>query len=141
MIVIRPGQTSVGKQGFTYGAGASSETAGATKVCMNILPMPPGAIAKAHLHKEIETIAFLLKGDYCVYYGDGLSKKASVHEGEQCFWAADVPHAPHNDSGRPCTWVDGLAPGWLFIRREAIRTASSCFLNSDRRLAQRLKAA
>jgi len=46
--VIKPGQTYVGKQGFTYGAGASAETVGAQKVCMNVLPMPPGAVAKAH---------------------------------------------------------------------------------------------
>ena len=36
--VVEPGQTYVGKQGFTYGAGASSETVGAQKVCMNVLP-------------------------------------------------------------------------------------------------------
>ncbi len=33
--VIKPGQTYVGKQGFTYGAGASAETVGARKICMN----------------------------------------------------------------------------------------------------------
>jgi uncharacterized RmlC-like cupin family protein len=27
--IIKPGQTYVGKQGFTYGAGASAETVGA----------------------------------------------------------------------------------------------------------------
>src|SRR6476659_1441645 len=61
--VIKPGQTYVGKQGFTYGAGASAETVGAQKVCMNILPMPAGAVAKAHYHKGIETIAFMPAGD------------------------------------------------------------------------------
>src|SRR5262249_6585379 len=58
--VIKPGQTYVGKQGFTYGAGASTETVGAQKVCMNILPMPTGAVAKAHYHSGIETIAYML---------------------------------------------------------------------------------
>ena len=52
--VIKPGQTYVGKQGFTYDAGASAETVGARKVCMNILPMP---------------------------------------------------HAPRNESSKPCTWI------------------------------------
>ena len=51
--VIKPGQTYVGKQGFTYGAGASAETVGAQKVCMNVLPMPPGAVAKAHYHGAV----------------------------------------------------------------------------------------
>ena len=56
--VVSPGQTYVGKQGFTYGSGASAETVGARRICMNILPMPAGARAKAHYHKGIETIAY-----------------------------------------------------------------------------------
>jgi uncharacterized RmlC-like cupin family protein len=103
--VIKPGQTYVGKQGYTYGAGASTETVGAQKVCMNILPMPAGAVAKAHYHKGIETIAYMLEGECVVYYGDNLQKRTLVQQGEQCFVAADMPHAPRNESGRPCTWI------------------------------------
>jgi uncharacterized RmlC-like cupin family protein len=103
--LIKPGQTYVGKQGFTYGAGASAETVGAQHVCMNILPMPPGAVAKAHYHKGIETIAYMLEGDCAVYYGDNLQDRILVHQREQCFVAADVPHAPRNESGKSCTWI------------------------------------
>ena len=103
--VIRPGQTYVGKQGFTYGAGASAETVGARKVCMNVLPMPPGAVAKAHYHDGIETIAYMLDGECAVYYGDHLEKRVLVRQGEQCFVAADMPHAPRNESGKPCVWI------------------------------------
>src|SRR5262252_9848934 len=103
--VIKPGQTYVGQQGFTYGAGASAETVGAQHVCMNILPMPPGAVAKAHYHKGIETIAYMLKGQCAVYYGDNLQKRVLVGRGEQCFVAADMPHAPRNESGNPCAWI------------------------------------
>jgi uncharacterized RmlC-like cupin family protein len=81
--IVAPGQTYVGKQGITYGAGASAETVGAERVCMNILPMPPGARAKAHYHNGIETIAYMLMGECAVYYGD----------------------APANESGSPCTWI------------------------------------
>jgi uncharacterized RmlC-like cupin family protein len=49
--VVSPGRTHVGKQGFTYGSGASAETVGARQVCMNVLPMPDGARAKVHYHK------------------------------------------------------------------------------------------
>ena len=41
--VISPGNTYAGRQGFTYGAGASAETVGAERICMNVLPMPAGA--------------------------------------------------------------------------------------------------
>ena len=103
--VVKPGQTYVGKQGFTYGAGASAETVGAQKVCMNVLPMPAGAVAKAHYHKGIETIAYMLEGECAVYYGNDLQKRVWVHQGEQCFVGTDVPHAPRNESGKPCTWI------------------------------------
>ena len=49
--VVKPGGTYVGKQGFTYGSGASDETVGAGQICMNALPMPAGAKAKVHYHK------------------------------------------------------------------------------------------
>jgi uncharacterized RmlC-like cupin family protein len=103
--VVKPGQTYEGRQGFTYGAGASAETVGAQRVCMNLLPMPPGAVARAHYHKGIETIAFMLEGECAVYYGDRLQNCVQVRQGEQCFVAADMPHAPRNESGRPCTWI------------------------------------
>jgi uncharacterized RmlC-like cupin family protein len=52
--VVGPGQTYIGKQGFTYGAGASSETVGAERICMNVLPMPDGRRANAHYHRGVE---------------------------------------------------------------------------------------
>ena len=103
--VVRPGHTYVGKQGFTYGAGASADTVGAEHICMNVLPMPPGARAKAHYHDRIETIAFMLEGDCTVYYGDRLQHRVLVRTGDQIFIPADVPHAPCNESGAPCTWL------------------------------------
>ena len=105
VVVVKPGQTYVGQQRFTYGSGASQETVGANSVCMNVLPMPDGAVAKAHYHEGIETIAYMLEGECIVYYGDELEKQVHVQQGEQCFVAADVPHAPSNQSGKPCTWL------------------------------------
>ena len=105
VVVVSPGRTYQGMQGFTYGAGASAETVGATRVCMNVLPMPPGAIAKAHYHQGIETIAYMLEGECLVHFGPHLEHSVLVRTGEQCFVAADVPHAPHNVSGAPCTWL------------------------------------
>jgi uncharacterized RmlC-like cupin family protein len=103
--LIKPGRTYVGQQGFTYGAGASAETVGARSVCMNVLPIPAGAVAKAHYHRNIETIAYMLDGECVLYYGDDLERHVLVRQGEQCFVAADVPHAPRNESGKPCTAI------------------------------------
>lgn len=103
--LIAPGQTYVGKQGFSYGAGASAETVGAEQICMNVLPMSDGARAKVHYHKGIETIAYLLAGECAVYYGDDLERRVLAHAGDQVFIPADVPHAPCNESGASCTWI------------------------------------
>lgn len=103
--VVKPGQTYLGKQGVVYGAGASKETVGAEKICMNVMPMPPGKRAKAHYHDKIETIAYLLEGECAVYYGDRLEHCVMVSAGDHVFCPADVPHAPSNESGKPCTWL------------------------------------
>jgi uncharacterized RmlC-like cupin family protein len=109
--VIKPGATYVGQQGFTYQAGVSRDTVGETSICMNVLPMPPGAKAKPHYHKGIDTIAYLIEGRCAVYYGDQLEHRADMTTGEQMFMPKDVPHAPVNDSGAPCTWIVVHASG------------------------------
>ena len=77
-------------QGVMYDAGVSRNTAGAEKVCMNVLPMPPGAKAKPHYHKGIETIAYMLKGECTVFHGERFDKPESNKE--QIFIPDDVPH-------------------------------------------------
>ncbi len=47
----------------------------------------------------------LLEGECAVYYGESFQKRVLVRQGEQCFVAADMPHAPRNESGKPCTWL------------------------------------
>jgi uncharacterized RmlC-like cupin family protein len=102
--LIKPGQTYVGKQGFSYGAGVSTETVGAKKVCLNVLPVPPGAKAKVHYHEGIETIAYLLEGECSVYYGDELEYRVRYMPGTKftCPKMCLMPHtirAPHRVSG------------------------------------------
>lgn len=100
---VKPGQTYEGAQGITYGAGASAETVGAGKICMNVMPIPPGGRAKAHYHAGIETIAYLLKGQVTLYYGDQFEHTLHVEAGDHVFIPGDVAHAPYNQSGAPCT--------------------------------------
>ena len=72
---------------------------------MNVLPIPSGAKAKVHDHDKIETIAYLLEGRCAVYYGDRMAHRVLLDTGAQIFIPADVPHAPRNESGAPCTWI------------------------------------
>ena len=78
--VIEPGKTYVGKQGFTYGAGASMETVGAERICMNVLPVPVGGRAKVHYHQGIETIAYLLEGECAIAIDTDAARAAMIVE-------------------------------------------------------------
>ena len=90
--LVKPGTKYEGAQGVMYDAGVSRDTAGAEKVCMNVLPMPPGAKAKPHYHKGIETIAYMLKGECTAFMGERLESQTVVKQGEQIFIPDDVPH-------------------------------------------------
>ena len=103
--LIKPGKTYVGLQGVSYNAGVSRNTAGSEKVCMNILPMPPGIHSIPHIHKEIETIAYMLEGECTLFHGEKLEKQTLVKKGEQIFIPENVPHAPFNQSDKECIWV------------------------------------
>ena len=70
VVLVKPGTTYFGEQGVTYNAGVSRKTTGSEKVCMNVLPMPPGVHSIPHIHKDIETIAYLLEGECTLFHGD-----------------------------------------------------------------------
>lgn len=109
--VVKPGQTYEGAQGITYGAGASAETVGAAKICMNVMPIPPGGRAKVHHHEGIETVALLLEGTVNVYYGDQLEHVAPMQPGDHIYIPGDVAHAPFNQSDAPCKIIVAHSSG------------------------------
>ena len=78
----KPGTKFEGAPGVTYDEVVSSNTAGAEKVYMNVLPTPPGAKAKPHYHKGIETIAYMLKGECRVFHCEKLESQTSFKQGE-----------------------------------------------------------
>jgi len=103
--LVKPGTKYEGAQGVTYDAGVSRNTAGAEKVCMNVLPMPSGGKSKPHIHKGIETIAYMLEGECTLFHGQKLESQTLVKQGEQIFIPGDVPHAPCNLSDKSCVWI------------------------------------
>ena len=48
--LLKPGQEFVGKQGLTYAVGISAQSVGAEAIHLQILTIPPGGRARAHLH-------------------------------------------------------------------------------------------
>ena len=105
VMLVKPGTTYAGGQGVTYSSGVSRKTAGSEKVCMNVLPMLPGVHSIPHIHKDIETIAYLLEGECTLFHGDKLENQTLVKKGEQIFIPENVPHAPFNQSSTECIWV------------------------------------
>ena len=75
----------------SYGAGASAETVGARHICMSVLPM--------------EDKSYMLEGECVVGFGDRMQHAVLVRQGDHAFVPADLPHAPCNETGAPCTWL------------------------------------
>jgi uncharacterized RmlC-like cupin family protein len=105
--VIRGGgSTYHGKQGFDYFMGVSADTAGATRICMHMLTIPPGERAKAHLHEHHETALYVLSGVGGMWYGENLDEYLTAQAGDYVYIPAGVPHLPENPSPTdPCVAI------------------------------------
>ena len=103
---LRAGEPFVGKQGFTYAAAISAETAAASAIHMQLLTVPPGARAHAHKHEAHETAIYVLSGEVGMYYGEKLENHMVTRPGDFVYIPANVPHLPYNlSSTEPCTAV------------------------------------
>src|SRR5690348_9254369 len=72
--VVHTQETFVGKQGLTYFAGISAQSAGAQALCLHMLTLPPGGRGNAHLHENHETAIYIISGQAEMWYGEGLKK-------------------------------------------------------------------
>lgn len=103
---LRAGAPERGKQGLDYSVGISAQTAGASGIHLQLLSIPPGGKAKAHLHEGHESAIHVLSGISGCWYGDGLEEHAIVKAGDFFYIPAGVPHLPYNPSAsEPCVAV------------------------------------
>jgi uncharacterized RmlC-like cupin family protein len=65
---------------------------------MHLVKLPPGARAKAHLHANHESAAYVISGEIEMLHGDKLQHRTVVHAGEFVYIPAGVPHLPINAS-------------------------------------------
>ncbi len=96
--IIHSKETYDGKQGLTYFAGISAESAGAKAICMHLLTLPPGGRAHAHLHESHETAIYVLSGEAEMWYGEGLEEHVVITAGDFVYIPAGIPHLPGNTS-------------------------------------------
>lgn len=98
--VIRGDSTFHGKQGLDYFSGVSAESATSEGICMHMVVIPPGAVAKAHYHANHETAIFQLEGSTSFHHGPNLEFTDVVHEGDYVYIPAGVPHQPFNPTDK-----------------------------------------
>ena len=103
--VIRAGTTYDGKQGLTYFHGIAAETVGSKALCMHLLTIPPGARAKAHLHRSHETAIYVLDGEAVTLHGDHLQDHVFARRGDFLYIPPGVPHLPVNLSDKPASAI------------------------------------
>ena len=104
--ILRAGQAFTGRQGLTYAAAVSAETAGSRALHMQIVTIPPGARAKAHKHERHETAVHVLSGRSGTWFGERLEHHLVAGPGDFLYIPANVPHLPYNLSEtESCTAV------------------------------------
>jgi uncharacterized RmlC-like cupin family protein len=96
--VVRGGEGYAGKQGVSYGAGVSAQSAGAQHLCLHTLVVPPGGRGTAHLHEHHESAIYLVEGEGEMWWGEGLAHHVLVDAGDFVYIPAGVPHLPANRS-------------------------------------------
>ena len=63
-----------GWNNIEYGAGLSGKNTPSTGLSMNRAYIPPGGVAKAHIHVDFDVMIYLLKGSVRHEYGPGPQK-------------------------------------------------------------------
>lgn len=96
IVTVRGMEKTGSKQALPIFPGISDKTAGATGLSLLKVVIPPGATAKAHVHKGYESAVYLIQGRVETRYGEGLKKSVVNESGDFIFIPADVPHQPRN---------------------------------------------
>jgi uncharacterized RmlC-like cupin family protein len=104
-VAVRSGEAAPGATGLGYFVGISTENAGAEGLCLQIVRIPPGGRAKAHLHDDHETAAYVLEGEVVTWYGPRLESHVLTSAGDFAYIPAGVPHLPVNYGARDAVAV------------------------------------
>jgi len=96
IITVRPDEEAMSRQRLPYFIGISEQSAGAMGISMNLIVIPPGGAADAHLHRGYETAIYILEGRVQTFYGPGLQESTINQAGDFMFIPANIPHQPVN---------------------------------------------
>ncbi len=93
---IRDSDTCRGWNGIRYKIGMSAKNVGATQLSMNVATIPPGGVARAHIHVDFEVMLFILEGRVRHEYGPGLREVVDNEAGDFIYIEPGVPHEVFN---------------------------------------------
>lgn len=94
--VIRRSGDCRGWNGIRYKAGMSAKNVGSTKLSMNVATIPPGGVARAHIHVGFELMLYILQGRVRHEYGPGLKQVVENEAGDFIYIEPGVPHEVFN---------------------------------------------
>src|SRR5215468_7530078 len=80
IFVVRRGESCRDWNGIHYQVGLSAKNVAATQLSMNVATIPPGGVARAHIHVGFEVMLYILQGHLRHDYGPGL-KFSVEHQG------------------------------------------------------------
>ena len=98
ILVIRRGENCRDWNGIHYQVGLSGKNVGATQLSMNVATIPPGGVARAHIHVGFEVMLYILEGRVRHEFGDGLTESVDHAAGDFIFIEPGVPHEVFNIS-------------------------------------------
>ena len=95
---LRDGETIRGWNNIQDGAGLSGKNTPSRGLSMNRAYIPPGGVAKAHIHVDFDVMIYLLKGSVRHEYGPGCKKSVVHSEGDMFYIEPGLPHEVFNCS-------------------------------------------
>ncbi len=96
--VVRGGGGLRHWNGIQYKGGMWAENVGSNALSMNVATIPPGGVAKAHIHVGFEVMLCILHGNVRHEYGPRLEKTLENQAGDFIFIEPGVPHEVFNMS-------------------------------------------
>jgi uncharacterized RmlC-like cupin family protein len=94
--VVRGSPSCRDWNGIHYKVGLSRKNVGATRLSMNVATIPPGGVAKAHIHVDFELMLYIMQGRVRHEYGPGLKKTVDNQAGDFIYIEPGVPHEVFN---------------------------------------------
>lgn len=96
--VVRGGGVTRGWNNIRYRTGLSAKNVNAARLSMNVATIPPGGVARAHVHVGFEVMLYILAGRVRHEYGEGLTRTIENQAGDFIFIEPGVPHEVFNCS-------------------------------------------